>query len=210
MCKFFSIFGVFKFGEDCAYKHAESNSENTVDKLKKEIEHLKKNVEELMQNRMENDLEKIIEKHKTDICKLKTENEKKELRLQILERKYIYNVTNNEVIESRIPNKTENKMDECFQSEVVDGDVVYMCNFCDKGFSETNNVTQHLINTHEEEFKTFSSDVINTMGEKENKCLEKMCVDLKSCWCAYRDKEFEQELEERRTNELEKIRSKRN
>ena len=33
MCKFFSIFVVSKFGDDCAYKHAESNSENNFDKL---------------------------------------------------------------------------------------------------------------------------------------------------------------------------------
>ena len=54
------------------------------------------------------------------------------------------------------------------QSEVVDGDAVYMCNLCDKEFSESNNVRQYLMNTHIDD-------------KKQNKYLDKMCVDLKSC-----------------------------
>ena len=164
-----------------------------------------------MQNRIENDIEKIIEKLKTHIYPVKDWGWEKGIETtNSWKEKEKYDLTNNEAIEIRITNTTEKEMDEWFSSKEVDGDVVYMCNFCEKGFSESINVWQHLINTHEKDIKTFSSDVIDTMDEKENVCLEKMCVDLKSCWCAHRDKEFGQELDERRTKELEKIRRKRN
>ena len=95
-------------------------------------------------------------------------------------------------------------MDDCFQSEIVNGDLVYVCNLCDKGFYEIDKLKLHLMKTHEEEISTFAAD--NTeMIVNETKCEEKICRDLGSCWCEFRDKEFEQKIDEWRTAELEKI-----
>ena len=60
VCKFFSIFGSCKFGEDCAYTHIKSKRENSIEKLIKEIEHLKRKVDELMTEKAVNDLEQNI------------------------------------------------------------------------------------------------------------------------------------------------------
>ena len=81
------------------------------------------------------------------------------------------------------------------------------CNLCHKGFDESDNVREHLMTDHEEKINTFASD--DGDSAKNKKCEEKMCTDLNSCWCAFRDKEFEgKKLDEWETMELEKLKSK--
>ena len=48
---------------------------------------------------------------------LKIQNEKKELRLQILEEEYAYDVNNDEEIEGKLNSNNENEMDQWFKSE---------------------------------------------------------------------------------------------
>ena len=49
-------------------------------------------------------------------------------------------------------------LEEWFQSEI--GETLYVCNLCDKGFEELDNLKKHLIYKHEDAFVVLASSVV--------------------------------------------------
>ena len=64
-----------------------------------------------------------------------------------------------------------NECDVWFQSEIVDGDLLYVCNLCEKEFSETDNLKEHQMKTHEVEIGTYAAGADESVTfMKETKC----------------------------------------
>ena len=54
----------------------------------------------------------------------------------------------------------EEDLDEWFQTEVVQGETVYVCNLCDKGFEDINKLKKHLICKHKDAIVVLSSNAV--------------------------------------------------
>ena len=75
--------------------------------------------------------------------------------MQIFKEEYTGDGNNDEEIKGKLNSNNEKKMDQWFQSEQVDGDLIFVCNLCD-------NVKEHLMADHEDQMNTFGSEYSNS------------------------------------------------
>ena len=125
----FALSGNCKF-ERCAYAHEKDNKNNS------NIEELKHEVVELKQS-----VKKFYESCQNE-AKIKTlEEEKKVLKFEI-NRLFAFN--------KRFSKKSDFlDAEENFQMEIVDGETVYVCNICNEGLDNENEITKHIRDNHE-------------------------------------------------------------
>ena len=161
-CKYWkSDKGCFR-GNVCEYLHSKlDNFENSEDILQEEVKLLKLEIE-----------------------KLRVENESKEYRLRNLDNDYEHDsdITdeenkeyNNEDdgnmedifrnnMQEYLKNGLEDEdLNEWFQTEIVEGETLFVCNLCDHGFEEIDKLKKHMICRHKESIVTLSSNAIREL-----------------------------------------------
>ena len=62
----------------------------------------------------------------------------------------------------------DDDLDNWFQVEIIDYEVVYACNICNEGFNNNNNVTEHKRNVHKEEIESMLTESSDGVPKKRN------------------------------------------
>ena len=165
--------GYCRLGKECAYNHKlllKSNNEDTellhesIKNMKAEIDVLKDKVNNLVVTKEESEiLKKDVEYIKEEINILRAANKETADKISQIENDFEYETedesetcntelqsSNNDQFNNNKENESCEYDEDIFQKELVNKEVLYVCNICNEGFDTESEVKKYLTKKHED------------------------------------------------------------
>ena len=130
---------------------------------------------------------------KCDVCEYKCKKENTLVKHMNSKYPIITNVTSNKSLKGNdsdciketqgLCSVKDDELENWFQAEIIDNEVVYVCNICDEGFDDADKVKEHMSNDHNEE-------ILSALAETSDESTENECeyCRMKSCICEWLNK----------------------
>lgn len=200
MCRRIAMEGYCRLGKECAYNHKllqKSSNDDTellhenIKNMKAEIDALKDKVNNLIVTKKESKiLKKDVEYIKEEINILRAANKETADKISKIENDFEYETedesetcnaelqsSNSEQFNNNKENENCEYDEDLFQTEIVNQEVLFVCNICNEGFDTESEVKKHLTKKHEDILSNVSKGSQISFNNKKEEIKEAHIAD---------------------------------